>query len=55
MGLTVAFARVLAKHAPLGLHFLMRVIATGDRASHQTANASAGQQYLHKNSLDAVY
>ena len=30
MGLTVAFARDVAKHAPLGLYYLKRVIATGD-------------------------
>ena len=39
MGLTVAFARVLAKHAPLSLCYLMRVIASGDRASLQQATA----------------
>ena len=30
-----AFARDLAKHAPLSLYCLMRVIASGDRASLQ--------------------
>ena len=35
MGLSAAFARDLAKHAPLGLHHLMRAIAAGDRASLQ--------------------
>ena len=39
MGLTVAFARDLAKHAPLSLHYLMRVIASGD------ANAWAGSSH----------
>ena len=39
MGLTVAFARDLAKHAQLGLYYSMCVIATGDRASLQLANA----------------
>ena len=47
MGLTVAFARDFAKHAPLGLYYLMRVIATGDRASLQFANVWARQRYLH--------
>ena len=47
MGITVAFTRDLAKHAPLGLYCLMRVIAAGDRASLQKANAWAGQWYLH--------
>ena len=46
MGLPVAFARHLTKHAPLGLFYLMRVIATGDRASLQQANAWAGSSHL---------
>ena len=37
MGLTVAFARDLAKHAPLSLYCLIRVIDSGDRASLQKA------------------
>ena len=45
MGLTVAFARDLAKHAPLGLYNLMRVTATGDGASLQLANAWAGSSH----------
>ena len=47
MGLTVAFARDLAKYAPLGLYYLMRVIATGDRASLPLADAWTSQRYLH--------
>ena len=39
MGLTVAFARDFAKHAPLVLFHLMRVIAAGDRASLQLVDA----------------
>ena len=35
MGLTVAFARDLAKRAPLSLYFLMRVAASGGGASLQ--------------------
>ena len=46
MGLTVAVARDLAKHAPLDLYYLMSVIATGDRASLQKANALAGSSHL---------
>ena len=34
-GLTLTFARDLAKHAPLGLYDLVRVVASGDRASLQ--------------------
>ena len=47
MGLTVAFAGDLAKHAPLDLYCLMRFIATGDQTSLQLADAQrAGQRYL---------
>ena len=45
MGLTVAFAQDLAKHAPLDHYYLMRVIATGDRAS---SNKLTHGQDLHK-------
>ena len=45
MGLTFAFERDLAKHALLGLYYLMRVVAAGDRASLQLADAWAGYSY----------
>ena len=54
LGLTVAFARDLAKHVPLDLNFLMifvhlmRVIATGNRASLHLAGAWATLRYLHR-------
>ena len=44
MDLTVAFARDLAKHAPLAHYYLMRVIATGDGASLVSANAWVKQR-----------
>ena len=43
MGLTVAFARDLAKHAPWDLHYRLRVIAV----SLQLARTRARQRHLH--------
>ena len=54
MGLT-AFTRDFAKHAPLDVYHLMRVIAAEDRASLQLANASLGRdedETVHENAPD---
>ena len=56
MDLMVAFVRGFAKHAPLGLCHLMRVIAIGDRASLQLANEWAGSSHtLGRGEHETVY